>query len=159
MQKNVSYNCLEGFLCAFGDLCAVLMSSLKRVMNHDTRLFVLVDHFARQNDDDYTGGELINGTSTTPGVLFPHSSGEKMDLEQYIISFGRSSLLGSFCEKSRALLEAFDAVVEVLLGMQTTLHEISPQLENHTHLVKVCSNFERVFRNTQKLILEPCNLV
>eukprot|EP00397_Hematodinium_sp_SG-2012_P044975 GEMP01050369.1.p1 GENE.GEMP01050369.1~~GEMP01050369.1.p1 ORF type:complete len:340 (+),score=63.70 GEMP01050369.1:19-1038(+) len=158
-QKVISYRCLEGFLSSFSVLCAVLLSSLQCVMDHDTRLLVLADYFVRKNQPENEDlGKFVHGAATTPGVLFPHGAGEQMDVEQYILCLGRNSV-NLFHEKSQLVLEAFDDVVEVLFNIQTTLHEMSPHLDQHASLVKKCAYFERIYRQAKKLLLEPSNLV
>lgn len=159
-QKVISYRCLEGFLHSFSELCAVLLSSLEREMDHDTKLLVLIDHLlpAQESDEGPQLGELIRGCAGTPGVRFSHSSGEKMDVKRYAMQLGKS-VLASFDDKATNVLRAFDKVVQVLFSLQSTLHELSPNLDKHPVLVPVCGQFERAFKQAKRISVEPANLV
>jgi len=159
-QKTISYRCLEGFLHSFSELCAVLLSSLRREMDHDSRLLVLIDYLVRKKESDDESGKLLVGCASTPGILFPDVTGEGvgMDVEKYAVRLGKNTV-ANFYDKAKFVLTCFDNVVEELFNLQTTLHELDPQLEHHKTLVPACAQFEKAFRQAKKVLLEPANLV
>jgi len=157
-QRVISYRCLDGFLNSFAELCSVLLSSLKREMDHDARLLILLDYLVRKREPDSTYGELLLGCAGTPGVLFSDGSGEKMDVEKYAVRVGRNTM-ATFYDKAKGVLCAFDKIVEVLFSLQTTLHEISPHLDKNAKLVSACTQFEKNFKQAKALFLEPASLV
>lgn len=56
------------------------------------------------------------------------------------------------------LLGAFEAIKDFLLSLKTTLEHVSPAVDKDRHFVQLLLRFERAFKRSKKLYLEPDNL-
>lgn len=69
-QKAVTVKCLEGFVHDFGELASVVLPSIKREMDHDPRVLLLMDHILSLRGET-PPGSVLDGLSAAPDVAFP----------------------------------------------------------------------------------------
>merc|ERR1711879_899212 len=69
-QKVITLKCLEGFVHALSDLAACVLPSLRRELDPDPRLLLLMDHVLKLRGDKAVNS-CLSGTSATPDVAFP----------------------------------------------------------------------------------------
>eukprot|EP00929_Paragymnodinium_shiwhaense_P001921 TRINITY_DN102125_c0_g1_i1.p1 TRINITY_DN102125_c0_g1~~TRINITY_DN102125_c0_g1_i1.p1 ORF type:complete len:434 (+),score=106.52 TRINITY_DN102125_c0_g1_i1:114-1415(+) len=78
-QKVVTLKCLEGFVHSLSDLAACVLPSLKRELDPDPRLLLLMDHVLMLRGDRSVPS-CLHGTGATPEVAFPeHQTRESSD--------------------------------------------------------------------------------
>lgn len=70
-QKVVTLKCLEGFVHCLGDLCGSVLPSLRRELDHDPRLLLLMDHVLKLQGPGANAYNCLEGVSATPEVSFP----------------------------------------------------------------------------------------
>eukprot|EP00441_Pelagodinium_beii_P026160 CAMPEP_0197658218 /NCGR_PEP_ID=MMETSP1338-20131121/45107_1 /TAXON_ID=43686 ORGANISM="Pelagodinium beii, Strain RCC1491" /NCGR_SAMPLE_ID=MMETSP1338 /ASSEMBLY_ACC=CAM_ASM_000754 /LENGTH=432 /DNA_ID=CAMNT_0043234767 /DNA_START=54 /DNA_END=1352 /DNA_ORIENTATION=+ len=69
-QKAVTLKCLEGFISSFAELAACVLPSMKREMDHDPRLLLLMDHILSLQGQKPVKS-VLDGLSAAPDVTFP----------------------------------------------------------------------------------------
>eukprot|EP00927_Polykrikos_kofoidii_P032120 TRINITY_DN27450_c0_g2_i1.p1 TRINITY_DN27450_c0_g2~~TRINITY_DN27450_c0_g2_i1.p1 ORF type:complete len:447 (+),score=87.22 TRINITY_DN27450_c0_g2_i1:69-1409(+) len=238
-QKVVTLRCLEGFVHALSDLSASVLPSLKRELDPDPRLLLLMDHVLMLRGERSVRS-CLQGTSATPEVLFPEQQLQQqlqhvgvqprdtIGLNDVMTSTGANKIfekskgvsvdayafkllgasvgdavaggkvevnegrpptlapLNSQAAKAYAatlpmprpgapppkenelnkraadhaaeLLVAFEGIKDLLLSLKSTLEYIDPNLDKDDAFVATLQRFERAFRRSKRLFLEPENL-
>lgn len=75
-QKVVTLKCLEGFVHSFSELSGSVLPSLRRELDPDPRLLLLMDHVLMLRGDQRVGS-CLKGVAATPEVGFPDHSGNQ----------------------------------------------------------------------------------
>lgn len=75
-QKVVTMKCLEGFIECLSELSASILPSLKRELDHDPRLLLLMDHVLSLRGDKPVA-RCLDGISAAPEVVFPDYKSKK----------------------------------------------------------------------------------
>jgi hypothetical protein len=212
-QKAITLKCLEGFVNALSDLAACVLPSLRRELDPDPRLLLLMDHVLMLRGEQV--GSCLQGVGSTPDVAFPErkeaprictgahgarQDGKGVPVDTYAfqllgtsvgdaVAAGKVSVIdgrppqGASAEvKARAekvgkeqpkgyqihataashaveLLAAFEAIKDLLLSLKSTLEYIDPALDQDKVFVSLLLRFQKAFRKSKRLHLEPDNLV
>lgn len=222
-QKAITLKCLEGFVNSLSDLAGCVLPSLRRELDPDTRLLLLMDHVLMLRGEQV--GSCLQGVASTPDVAFPeHKAGIKgatgarqdttqrdtgplqkskgVPVDTYAFQLlgtsvgdavaagkvsaidGRPPTGASKEAKARAkkpgqagkepvqeqgmhvtaashaveLLAAFESIKDLLLSLKSTLEYIDPALDQDEDFVSQLLRFQKAFRKSKRLLLEPDNL-
>lgn len=110
-QKVVTLKCLEGFVHSLSDLAACVLPSLKRELDPDPRLLLLMDHVLMLRGDRSVPS-CLHGTGATPDVAFPEYQGGGATQDSRADLMGSVGLQAS--QKGRGI--AVDTYAFKLLG-------------------------------------------
>jgi len=223
-QKVVTLKCLEGFVHSFSDLSAAVLPSLRRELDPDPRLLLLMDHVLSLRGDN-SMKSCLDGLSAAPEVSFPDhqkgppspsgaakaalgtgkDAGAALTLDAYAFKLlgasvgdaaasgkltavtgngqaGRAKLTSSLgnpdkllgtlptpetkhsvlgekaAQHAIELLLAFESIKDMLLSLKNTLEHIDPALDMDQTFVEHLTRFERAYKRSRRLFLEPDNL-
>lgn len=228
-QKAVTLKCLEGFISAFNELAATVLPSVRRELDHDARLLLLMEHVLSLKGVSNVQ-TCLDGVSAAPDVAFPDlqhkpiaaasdpkdmvegsrpgakgltlnayafrllgtsvgdaAAAGRLKMDTGVGFAGRAKLLQSpggvqvsTARRSLAaqlggepqeselaskavshaaeLLTAFEGVKDLLLSLKSTLEYIDPALDEDEAFCSVLLRFEKAFRRSKRLFLEPENL-
>jgi len=227
-QKAITLKCLEGFVNSLSDLAGVVLPSLRRELDPDTRLLLLMDHVLMLRGEQEQVGSCLQGISSTPDVAYPEKSapkaatgghqdsiqrdtgrlqkGKGVPVDMYAfqllghsvgdaVAAGKVSALegrppAAVSKEARdmkaqgstkpfrtgkdavqeqgmhvaaashamELLAAFEAIKDLLLSLKSTLEYIDPGLDHDDVFVSQLLRFQKAFRKSKRLLLEPDNL-
>jgi len=220
-QKAVTLKCLEGFVSSLSDLAGCVLPSLRRELDPDTRLLLLMDHVLMLRGEQEHVGSCLQGVASTPDVHFPEKSAPKgavgvrqdttqrdtgplqkskgVPVDTYAFQLlgasvgdavaagkvsavdGRPPIGASNEAKARTekpgkeavqeqgmhvtaashaveLLAAFESIKDLLLSLKSTLEYIDPALDQDKAFVSQLLRFQKAFRKSKRLLLEPDNL-
>lgn len=153
-QRQISYRCLIGFIQSLGGLSAQCLSSLKRELSPDPRLFLLMDYILTQAEKNPEGWSCVRGMAETPDIYFVEG-GSNIKLSAYAFRLVNQK---GVINRAVELLTSFEKVKSVLLGCEDLLF-LSPALDQNLQLTQALSEFEKTFKRCKKLYLEPDNLI
>ncbi|CAD7961350.1 unnamed protein product [Amoebophrya sp. A120] len=156
-QREISYRSLIGFLQSLSVLSTQCLSSLSREPAPDPRLFLLMDYLlAKSNHPPPEGTFCVQGMAETPDIHFV-DNGSNIKLSSYAFRFEEEK---GTLNRATDLLSSFEAVINVLQGIQSAdLMRLNPALDQHPSLTDTMLHFEKTFKKSKRVFLEPDNLV
>lgn len=131
---------------------------------------------------------LLEKLSSAPNVVFPDHQvtaneastllgshalaprdGQGVPLESYAFKLlgtsgdanqgnARGDLAQKAADHANELLSAFEGLKDMLMSLKSTLEHIDPALDKDDAFVATLQRFERAFRRSRRLFLEPDNL-
>lgn len=89
-QKAITLKCLEGFVHSLSELAGCVLPSLSRELDHDSRLFLLMDHVLSLRGDKSVIS-CLDGLSSAPAVSFPDHQGSRGQAPQSTANIGQDT--------------------------------------------------------------------